>query len=117
MGLNLSTDGHALTFMGYLSPIWTIDVSNANTPGEIDPTNPVGTSYYRAVAQIETLGNFHFTLTNAYSGDNGRAAILNNPSGANFFYTAGNAGNGSNPQPAGLILGPGAEFLTPATPP
>jgi hypothetical protein len=117
LALNLSTDGRALTFMGYLAPIGTIDVSNANTPGEIDPTNPVGTSYYRAVAQIETLGNFHFTLTNAYSGDNGRAAILNNTSGANFFYTAGNAGNGSNPQPAGIILGAGAQFLTPASTP
>jgi hypothetical protein len=117
LALNLSTDGHALTFMGYLAPIGTIDVSNANTPGAIDPTNPVGTSYYRAVAQIETLGNFHFTLTNAYSGDNGRAAILNNTSGANFFYTAGNAGNGSNPQPAGIILGAGAQFLTPASTP
>src|ERR1700722_4568492 len=117
LALNLSTDGRALTFMGYLAPIGTIDVSNANTPGAIDPTNPVGTSYYRAVAQIETLGNFHFTLTNAYSGDNGRAAILNNTSGANFFYTAGNAGNGSNPQPAGIILGAGAQFLTPASTP
>jgi hypothetical protein len=114
LALNLSTDGKALTFMGYLAPIGAIDVSNANTPGAFDPTNPVGTSNYRAVEQIEALGNFHFTLTNAYSGNNGRAAILNNTSGANLFYTAGNAGNGSNPQPAGIILGAGAQILTPA---
>jgi len=94
-----------------------VDVSNANTPGEFDPTNPVGTSYYRAVAEIGTLGNFHFTLTNAYSGDNGRAAILNNMSGANVIYAAGNAGNGSSPQPAGIILGAGAQILTPALAP
>jgi hypothetical protein len=117
LALNLSTDGRALTFVGYFAPIGTVDVSNANTPGEFDPTNPVGTSYYRSVAEIETLGNFHFTLTNAYSGDNGRAAILNNSSGANVIYTAGNAGNGSNPQPAGIILGAGAQILTPAATP
>lgn len=117
LALNLSTDGKALTFMGYVAPIGAIDASNANTPEEIDTTNPVGASYYRAVAQIETLGSFHFTLTNAYSGDNGRAAILNNSSGANLFYAAGNAGNGSNPQPAGIILGAGAQIITPATVP
>ena len=117
LALNLSTDGKALTFMGYLAPIGAIDASNSNTLGAFDPTDPVGTSYYRAVAQIETLGNFHFTLTNAYSGNNGRAAILNNSSGANLFYTAGNAGNGSNPQPAGIVLGAGAQILTPETSP
>jgi hypothetical protein len=42
IALNLSTDGSLLTFMGYLAPIGAIDVSNSNTPGEIDPTNPVG---------------------------------------------------------------------------
>jgi hypothetical protein len=113
LALNLSTDGKALTFMGYVAPIGAIDASNANTPGEFDPTNPVGSSFYRAVAQIETLGSFHFTKTNAYSGDNGRAAILNNASGANVVYTAGNAGNGGNPQPNGIIIGAGAQILTP----
>jgi hypothetical protein len=29
------------------------------------------------------------------------------------FYTAGNAGNGSNPQPLGVIIGAGAQILTP----
>jgi hypothetical protein len=115
LALNLSTDGKALTFMGYVAPLGAIDASNANTPGVIDPTDPVGTSNYRAVAQIETLGSFHFTLTNAYSGDNGRAAILDNSAGANLFFTAGNAGNGNNPQPAGIILGAGAQIMTPET--
>jgi hypothetical protein len=40
MALNLSTDGKLLTFMGYVAPINTLDVSNSNTPGVIDPTNP-----------------------------------------------------------------------------
>src|SRR5262249_35427452 len=41
LGLNLSPDGSSLTFMGYNSGINTLDVSNSNTPGHIDPTNPV----------------------------------------------------------------------------
>ena len=113
MALNLSTDGSLLTFMGYLAPIGAIDVSNSNTPGVFDPTNPVGEGVYRVVAQIDQHGKFHFTLTNAYSGNNGRAAVLNNTLGANQVYTSGNAGNGSNPQPAGIILGAGAQILTP----
>jgi hypothetical protein len=117
VALNLSTDGKLLTFMGYVAPIDTIDVSNSNTPGAIDPTNPVGTNFFRAVATVDSNGNFTFTKTNAYSGNNGRAAILNNSNGANFFYTAGNAGNGANPQPQGVVLGAGAQFIDPSTAP
>jgi hypothetical protein len=114
LALNLSVDGRALTFMGYYAPVSTIDASNSNTPGEIDPTNPVGPSYYRSVAQIDTLGSFHFTKTNAFTGDNGRAAILNDSAGANVFYAAGNAGNGTaKKQPASTIISTGAQFVTP----
>jgi hypothetical protein len=113
VALNLSTDGQYLTFMGYVSGTDNLDVSNSNTNQEVDPTNPVGRSYYRAVAQVDVDGNFNFTETNAYSGNNGRAAILNNTNGDNFFYTAGNAGNGANPQPDGIIIGAGAQFITP----
>jgi hypothetical protein len=113
LALNLSTDGSYLTFMGYLAPIDAIDVSNANTPGVVDPTNPVGENVFRVVAQVNAKGQFSFTKTNAYSGNNGRAAILNNTAGANFFYTAGNAGNGGNPQPDGIILGAGEQFIEP----
>jgi hypothetical protein len=117
MALNLSTDGKLLTFMGYVAPINTIDVSNSNTPAVIDSTNPVGVNFYRAVATVDRNGKFTFTETNAYSGNNGRAAILNNTNGANFIYTAGNAGNGSNPQPNGVILGAGTQFIDPSTAP
>ncbi len=117
LALNLSTDGRLLTFMGYVAPIDTLDVSNSNTPGVIDPTNPVGVNFYRAVATVNRNGKFTFTETNAYSGNNGRAAILNNSNGANFFYTAGNAGNGGNPQPNGIILGAGTQFIDPSTAP
>jgi hypothetical protein len=113
LALNLSTDHSYLTFMGYISPIDAIDVSNSNTPGVIDPTNPVGENVFRAVAQVDVKGKFKFTETNAYSGNNGRAAILNDTAGASFFYTAGNAGNGGNPQPDGVIIGAGAQIINP----
>jgi hypothetical protein len=113
LALNLSLDHKFITFMGYVSPVSVLDVSNSNTPGVVDPTNPVGTNVYRAVAQIDQFGFLQYTLTNAYSGNNGRAAILN--SFAPAYYTAGNAGNGSNPQPDGVILGAGAQFMSPVT--
>ena len=115
LALHLSTDGKKLTFMGYVAPVNALDISNSNTPLAIDPTNPDGqTPTYRAVAQIGEDGKFKFTETNAYSGNNGRSAILNNSNGNDFYYTAGNAGNGSNPQPNGVILGAGAQFILPA---
>jgi hypothetical protein len=113
LALNLSTDGQYLTFMGYLAPIDALDVSNANTPGVIDPTNPVPGANYRVVAQLDQKGKLRFTETNAYSGNNGRAAILNDSNGTNVLYAAGNAGNGGNPQPDGIIIGAGAQILTP----
>ncbi|MFY9887635.1 MAG: hypothetical protein WAK71_04935, partial [Streptosporangiaceae bacterium] len=113
LALNLSTSGRELTFMGYDAVPDTVDASNANTPGDIDPTNPVAGAYYRVVAEVNQDGRFRYTLTNAYSGDNGRAAILNDSGGANVLYAAGNAGNGSNPQPDGIITGAGAQILTP----
>ena len=115
--LNLSTDGRYLTFIDYVAPVNAIDASNANTPEVVDGTNPVGESFYRAVAVVDRDGKFQFTETNAYSGNNGRAAIWNNSNGANFFYTAGNAGNGSNPQPSGVVLGAGAQIIDPSNEP
>jgi hypothetical protein len=109
--LNLSTSGKYLTFIDYVAPVNTIDASNSSTPGALDPTNPVGVNYYRAVAKVDSKGRFHFTLTNAYSGNNGRAAILNDKDGVDAVYTAGNAGNGSNPQPEGVVLGAGTQFI------
>jgi hypothetical protein len=114
LALNLSTDGQLVSFMGYLAPLGALDVSNSNTPFVFDSTNPVPGRTYRVVAEVDARGHFRFTKTNAYSGNNGRAAIINNTSnGASFAYLAGNAGNGGNPQPNGIIVGGGAQILTP----
>ena len=117
LSLNLSTNRQFLTFSGYVSPIDALDISNSNTPGAVDITNPVGENAYRAIAQVDPFGKFHFTETNAYSGNNGRAAVLYNTNGNNFIYTAGNAGNGSTPQPDNIILGAGAQIFNPANEP
>jgi hypothetical protein len=109
--LNLSTDRKYLIFIDYDAPADAIDVSNSSTPGAPDPTNPVGPTYYRTAVRLDRQGNFSFTKTNAYSGNNGRAAILNNSDGNYVFYTAGNAGNGSNPQPNGIIVGAGTQIF------
>jgi hypothetical protein len=111
LALNLSLDGNFLTFMGYKAAVNTVDASNSNTPLVVDPTNPVGTSFFRVVARLDQFGRFAFSETNAYSGNNGRAAILNNLDGKNLFYAAGNAGNGSNPQPLNVDLGAGAQLI------
>jgi len=111
LALNLATGGSQVTFMGYVAPIDAIDVSNSNTPGVFDPTNPVPGSDYRAVAEVDQKGKLRFTETTAYSGNNGRAAILNGQD--DKLYTAGNAGNGGNPQPDGVIVGAGAQILDP----
>jgi hypothetical protein len=104
-GLHLSTDGKFLSFMGYVAPVNALDVSNSNTPAVIDPTDPVPGSDYRAVATVNAQGQFTFTETNAYSGNNGRAALYVNTNGNNFFYTVGNAGNGGNPEPQEVDAG------------
>jgi len=112
LALNLSTDGRVVTFMGYFAPVDALDVSNSNTPAEFDPTNPVSESVYRVVAELDQSGQFHFTKTNAYSGNNGRAAIEHIQNYSRLLYTAGNAGNGGNPQPNGIIIGAGTQIMS-----
>jgi hypothetical protein len=113
--LNLSPDGKYVTFIDYVAAPDTIDASNANTPGVIDPTNPVTGANYRAVASLSATGQWNFTETNAYSGNNGRAAVEAKVNGKYYVYTAGNAGNGSNPQPTGVVLGAGTQIITPSS--
>lgn len=111
LAINLSSDGTALTFMGYIAPANSVDVSNSNTPGVYDPTNPAGGSYYRAVAQIGANGAMQVTPTNAYSGNNGRAAALAN----GRYYLVGNSNNGSG-TPANVIAATGVQIATPGQP-
>ena len=113
LALNLSPEGRYVSFMGYVAKPGAIDVSNANTPGVIDPGNGDVGPYYRVVAQLDRWGHFNFTETNAYSGDNGRAAITNDEHGQNLLYTAGNAGQSKSP-PSNVVLSAGAQLITPS---
>ena len=106
LALNVSPDGSALTFMGYAAPVNTVDASNSNTPGHVDPSNPVGLTYQRSIVQVDAFGNVQSTAVNAYTGNNGRAAILANGN----YYTVGNGG-GNN----GTVSVSGASFANNST--
>ena len=96
LALNLSMDGESITFGGYrggpgfLTGPNQLDVSNSNTPGVVDPTNPVVSQYYRSVGEVDADGHLMITEGNAYSGNNGRAAIKAN----SLYYMTGNDNNG-----------------------
>ncbi len=109
LAINLSDDATALTFIAYMAPMNAIDVSNSNTPGVYDPTNPAGGSYYRAVVQVGANGAIQVTPTNAYSGNNGRAVML----ACGLYYMAGNSNNGGG-TPANVVAAAGAQLATPA---
>jgi PEP-CTERM motif len=101
LGLNISQDGKSVTFMGYVSPVNQLDVSNSNTPGVIDPTNAVKSVTQRGIANVDlATGALTVTGINAYSGNNGRNVVL---AGGNY-YTVGNAGN-SGKGVSGTTLG------------
>ena len=111
LALNLTDDRSSLTFMAYVVGPNAIDVSNSNTPGVYDPTNPVGNSYYRAVAQVDASGNLQYTEVNAYSGNNGRAAVL----AGGFYFTVGNSNNGAG-TPDNVVSAAGVQVVIPGAP-
>jgi len=127
LALNRSTDGKSITFMGYrggpgfVTAPNQLDVSNSNTPGVVDPTNPVQSQYFRSVAEVDAFGHVQITEGNAYSGNNGRAAIKAN----SLYYLTGNDNNGglSSSQLTGtqvgvnLVSSTGAELLVPGQAP
>lgn len=127
LAINRSIDGHSLTFMGYRggpgfpTAVNVFDVSNGNTPGVIDPTNAAVGQYYRSVAEVDAGGHLSITEGNAYSGDNGRAAIK----GHALYYLVGNdnSGNLSKKQVTTTIIGEelvnsnGVELLVPGAAP
>ncbi len=96
LALNRSLDKRSITFVGYVggpgfvTATNQLDVSNSNTPGVVDPTNPVVSQYYRSVAEINAWGHLSITDGNAYSGNNGRAAIK----AGWIYYMTGNDNNG-----------------------
>ena len=119
LSLNQSTNGGALTLSGYNAPVGTIDVSNANTPNHIDPTNTdTQTPTNRSVVQVNADGTVQVTSTNAYSGNNGRAAILANNvngTGQGEYLLAGNAGNGSGKPPTNIVDNTGVQLIQPGS--
>jgi hypothetical protein len=109
LGLSLTPDAGGVTFLGYGSAANVLDVSNANTPGHVDITNPVnGRSiliYQRDIVELSAAGASLVTTTNTYSGNNGRNVVL----GSNGnYYTAGNAGNNGK----SVTLAAGTVMLT-----
>jgi hypothetical protein len=108
--INLTPDGTGITFMGYNASAGQLDASNANTPGIIEPGNTdTAAPVYRGVGQLSLSNNaLLYTTTNAYNGNNGRAAIL----GANgYYYMVGNGGNGNGS--TATTAGTGVQLLTP----
>jgi hypothetical protein len=106
---------------GFLTAPNQLDVSNSNTPGVVDPTNPVSSQYYRSVAEVDVRGNITITEGNAYSGNNGRAAIKGN----SLYYLTGNDNNGGLSKSqltktqvgVNLVSSTGAELLVPGQAP
>jgi hypothetical protein len=128
LAVNRSVDGKSITFMGYRggtgfpTAVNVFDVSNDNTPGLIDPTNPAVGQNYRSVAEVDSHGHLKITEGNAYSGDNGRGAIKGSDG---LYYLVGNdnSGNLSKKQTTTTTVGQelihatGAELLVPGQAP
>jgi hypothetical protein len=95
LAINFSTNGQDLSFLGYNAAPDALDSSNSDTPLARDSTNPDQQGpYNRVAANLDSSGQWTFTDSNAYSGDNGRAVLLNNDLG--LFYAAGNSNNGDS---------------------
>jgi hypothetical protein len=112
LGLNVSQDGKVVTFMGYASATNALDVSNSNTAFFTDPSNPVTNPANPLPTVARAIGTFDLatgaitaTPVDAYSGNNGRGAVLANNGN---YYLAGNAGNSTNSSP----LATGTVFST-----
>ena len=107
----MSPDGQNLTLIDYKSKVNQLDISNSNSPGITEPGNrDLAPATPRTIVNFNAAGTVTAVLpTNAYDGNNGRAAI--NVNGT--YYLAGNAGNGSG-SPA-TTLAAGIQTLNPAT--
>jgi hypothetical protein len=107
--LYVSQNGQSLTVMGYdvaasgRNPVGAVDVSNSSTSvttqAQATAAGNANGANNRTVAQIGVTGTVTTTDMTAYSGNNGRGAILYN----GMYYTVGN----------GNVGGTGVEALTP----
>lgn len=127
LAIHRSTDGRSLTFLGYRggpgfpTAANVLDVSNSNTPGVIDPSNPAVSQNYRSVAEVDAFAHIMVTDSNAYSGDNGRGVIK----GDSLYYMVGNDNNGSLTRSqlsktqigVDLVTSTGVELLVPGQAP
>ncbi len=110
--LMLSPNGDYLAYIGYQGPDGAEGVSNSETPGATLTTNTAPT-YNREVALISTNGTVTpQPETNAYSGDNPRAAITVDGS---EFYMAGNSDSSLNSNGSGPGTTVGARYGTPGS--
>jgi hypothetical protein len=116
LALNVSGDGSAITFMGYVptlsysssgtngvaavatggtNNLGLLDISNSNTPGVNDPTNGVNAQAYRGVAQV--------SLNSLVSAAAGSTTTLS--SGSGLMVTNTNAYSGNNGRAVVLLNG------------
>jgi hypothetical protein len=102
LGLHITYDAANsphVVFVGYgKAGVGALDISNSDAVAGQDPTNPVtfafGANYAfpRTIVSMDVLGNFKYTPTIDYGGNNGRSALL----GSNgLYYAVGNANNGN----------------------
>jgi hypothetical protein len=116
-----SADGTALTLMGYAAAPNLLDISNTNTPDNVDPSNSdTQTATYRAVIQVNLADGLPSSATatsvDAYSGNNGRGAVLApnvDGSGSSEYLLVGNAGNGSGTEPTDIVNDTGVQTIAP----
>jgi hypothetical protein len=101
LGLHFSRDRDRahLVFVGYAGAnVGALDVSNSDAVAGQDPTNPVSFAFgpqhafHRTIVSMDERGEFAYTPTVNYGGNNGRSALL----GSNgLYYTVGNGNNGN----------------------
>lgn len=101
LGLHFVGDEHEghLVLVAYAGAgVGALDASNSDAVAGQDPTNPVtfafGPKYafHRTIISVDQHGEFAYTPTIDYGGNNGRSALL----GSNgLYYAVGNANNGN----------------------
>ena len=107
--LSLSPNGQNLTLLDYKTTVNQFDISNSNSPGVQEPGNYTANATPRTIVNLTTNGVTAVLPTNAYAGNNGRAAI--NVNGT--YQLVGNAGNANGS--AQVTATTGLQFLNPAT--